>query len=383
MGDSVDSDRRVGLVRLAQVVAAVLVVVGLCAWGYFALFTIGVTVDGKRYRLPAATIVGDLTVRKIVARKPGDLVSAKGHRVLSKGGGGQPFVTDGARTLGPDQTVLGAGPLSSHDGTDTVEKTRVTTEAIDPPTEYQGVGPIESVLKEGTPGVREITWGLVSKQVVRKRETMAPLPRLVARRSLQSGDKTVALTFDDGPWQGSTKAIVSILQKNHVKATFFMIGRQARQAPGLARIVTRAGMAVGNHTDTHSYGFGKMSEASVFKEISYAQSDIKKATGQVPKVFRPPGGIKNKTMYAVLKKLGMRWALWTIDTGDWKRPSPGKITSIATKNARSGAVILMHDGGGDRSSTVKALPGIIKKLRSLGYHFVTVDELSALPHYMG
>lgn len=383
MGASIDSGGLNKPVLLLQIAGAVLVVAGLCAWAYFGLLTIGVSVDGKHYRLPSATTVADLLERKIVVRRPGNLVSAKGHRVLTKGGGGQPYLTDGTRTLGIGETVLGAGELSSHDGTDTVEKTRVTTEAIDPPTEYRGAGPIETTAEEGTPGVREITWGVVSKQVVRKRQVTAPVPRVVVRRALQHGDKTIALTFDDGPWPGSTKAIVEILKKNHVTATFFMIGRQARKSPSLARIVTKAGMAVGNHTDTHSYGFGKMNESTVHKEISYAQHDISKATGQTPKVFRPPGGIKNKHMYKVLKKFDMTWALWTIDTGDWKRPSAGKITSIATKNARRGAVILMHDGGGDRSSTVKALPGIIKKLKSQGYSFVTLDALSSLPHTMG
>jgi peptidoglycan/xylan/chitin deacetylase (PgdA/CDA1 family) len=383
MDERIDSGGRRRLVRVIQIAAAVLAVAGLAAWGYFGLLTIGVSVDGKHHRLPSATTVGDLLERKIVVRRSGDLVSAKGHRVLTKGAGGRPYLTDGNRTLTVGETVLGSGQLVSHDGTDTIEKTRVTTEAIDPPTEYRGAGPIETTVETGTPGVREITWGVVSKQAVRKREVTAPVPRVVARRGLRPGDKTIALTFDDGPWPGSTKEIVSILKKNHVTATFFMIGRQARKSPALARAVTKAGMAVGNHTDTHSYGFGKMNESTVYKEISYAQHDIRKATGQTPKVFRPPGGIKNKHTAKVLKKFGMTWALWTIDTGDWKRPSAGKITSIATKNARPGAVILMHDGGGDRSSTVKALPGIIKKLRSKGYSFVTLDALSSLPHTMG
>lgn len=362
-------------------------VFGIAAVGaalYFTVFTFAASIDGKSLRLSSSAKAGDVFERKLVARQPGDLVSAKKHKVLVKGGGEPPYLSADGRKLSADDALRGKGALASHDGTDTVEATRVTTQTISMPVRYVGSGPIESTVETGSPGVREVTVGVKSGEVVRKREKVAPVTQVVVRGYAKTTEaKVVCLTFDDGPWPKTTKAIVKILKDNGVKATFFQIGRQARRSPSIARAVTDAGLEVGNHSETHSYSFGRMKAAGVLKEISQAQYDIKRATGKAPTFFRPPGGITNKTMGAALKKLDLGWALWHVDTADWKRPSPDKIVSRVMRNVRPGAVILMHDGGGDRTNTVKALPTIIKKLRERGYTFVNLDEMSSVPHGMG
>jgi len=384
MGEDATTHTAPQSTKVLQGAAVVLAAVVVAAVLYFTVFTIGVQLDGKSLRLSSDTTAGDIFKRDLAHRQAGDLLSAKSRKMLTKGGGGQPYLSAGGRVLSPEDPLRGVGDLTSHDGTDTVEATRVTTQTIPTPVRYEGSGPVESTIETGSPGVREVTVGAISGQVVRKRQKVAAVARVVVRSYSQSDEeKVVCLTFDDGPWPTTTKAIIKILKDNAVTATFFQIGRQARHSPSIARAVTDAGLEVGNHSENHSYSFGRMSASGVSKEISQAQYDIKRATGKAPTFFRPPGGITNKTMGAALKKLDLGWVLWSIDTGDWKRPSPGKIVSRVMRNVRPGAVVLMHDGGGDRTNTVKALPTIIQKLKEQGYTFVTLDALSSVPHRMG
>jgi peptidoglycan-N-acetylglucosamine deacetylase len=384
MGEDTTTQARMLSPRMLQGAALVFGIAALGAALYFTVFTFGASIDGRSVRLSSSATAGEVFARDLVARKPGDLVSAKSHKVLVKGGGGQPYLSASGRTLTPNDSLRGKGDLKSHDGTDTVEATRVTTQTIPVPVRYEGSGPIETTVATGSPGVREVTVGTISGQVVRKREKVTPVTRVIVKGYAKtSQERVVCLTFDDGPWPKTTNAIIKILQDNGVTATFFQIGRQARHSPSIARAVAEAGLEVGNHSENHSYSFGRMKASGVLKEISQAQYDIRRATGKAPTFFRPPGGITNKTMGAALKKLDLGWVLWSIDTGDWKRPSPGKIVSRVMRNVRPGAVVLMHDGGGDRTNTVKALPTIIKKLKEQGYTFVTLDELSSVPHHMG
>lgn len=350
---------------------------------YATVWTVSFTIDGRPMRLRADSTVGDLFSRHIVVRKPGNLVSAKTHRLLKPGVGGQPFVSMGGQVLTADSKLVRSATLVSCDGTDTTEPTRVETETIPIPTRYVGSGPIVSVIETGSPGVRRVVVGTISNEVVRKKQIVAPVARVVSRVEPNSGAKVVALTFDDGPWPGSTKAILKVLKKYGVKATFFEIGQQARRMPALSRAVADAGMELGNHSETHPLTFGHLPASAVASQIKVAENNIFKASGQKPKFLRPPGGFTNPAMYPVLSKLNMGWILWDVDTDDWKRPGSGAIVSRVMRHVRPGAVVLMHDGGGDRSQTVKALPTIIKNLKAAGYSFVTVDELPKVPHTMG
>jgi peptidoglycan/xylan/chitin deacetylase (PgdA/CDA1 family) len=368
---------------LIGAVAGVAVVVAALAI-YLTTLTVSFTLDGTPQRLSAGARVSDLFARGLVKRRSGNLVSAaSGHRVLRAGDGGQPFVESGSEVLTPTAVISSNARLTSHDGTDVVEPTRITTETIAFSVQYVGDGPVESVIESGSPGVREIKVGVISNQLVSKRKIVSPVDRIIRRSPVYAGTKVVALTFDDGPWPGSTEAILNVLKKYGVVATFFEIGRQARQMPSLSHDVAAAGMELGNHSETHPLNLGKLSAQAVSNEITYAEHDIQKASGQAPAYFRPPGGNTTAAMYPVLSKLGMRWIQWDVDTDDWKRPSASRIKDRVLENVRPGAVVLMHDGGGDRSHTVQALPGIIQGLRAMGYSFVKVSALRTVPHRMG
>ena len=364
-----------GAVSLTAVIVAVIL--------YLTVFTVGVKLDGRAVRLRSGSTVGDIFSAKLVDRHSGDLVAAKDRRVLQRGGGGSAYVEEDGRVLASGDPLPPLAQLTSYNGTDTVEQTRMATEVVEIPIRYEGTGPLETVVTSGSPGVRQLTVGVVSGQVVAKRVTVPAVARVVRRTPLFTGAKTVALTFDDGPWPGSTVAILKILQQNGVKATFFEIGRQARQMPSLSRQVANAGMEMGNHSESHPLNIGHLSAVGVANQITQAQYDIKRASGKAPLFFRPPGGNTTPAMYPVLTKLKLGWVQWDIDTDDWKRPSAGNIVSKVLRNVTPGSVVLMHDGGGDRSHTVAALPAIIKGLKAQGYVFVTVSALQSVPHRMG
>ncbi len=188
-----------------------------------------------------------------------------------------------------------------------------------------------------------------------------------------SQHREVALTFDDGPGP-YTPQIVSVLEHEHAPATFFEVGVEEHYFhAGTADIVAH-GYPIGDHTETHA----PMSTLSRKKQ----QSQLLQETAAIgdfgapfPNMFRPPYGLWNSTTLALLKKYRMLMILWTVDTSDYQMPGVQTIVDRALEGARPGAIILLHDAGGDRSETVAALPMIIKGLRKKGYKLVTVPRL--------
>ncbi|WP_228061457.1 polysaccharide deacetylase family protein [[Phormidium] sp. LEGE 05292] len=190
-------------------------------------------------------------------------------------------------------------------------------------------------------------------------------------------NKVVALTFDDGPWPKYTNEILEILKKNNIKATFFWIGRNLVTYPEIAKQVVAAGHAIGNHTWSHSYR--KMSQANAAKEIDQTAAIIERTTNVKTTLFRPPGGILNNGPAGYARSRKYAVLLWSDDSEDYaKKLTVNTIINRVLKSAKPGGMLLMHDGGGDRSRTVQALPTIINSLKNQGYKFVTVPELLAM-----
>ena len=194
----------------------------------------------------------------------------------------------------------------------------------------------------------------------------------IRQAKLDSQHKAIALTFDDGPWPTTTIQILDILKKNNIKATFFWVGRYLQTYPELGKQVVAAGHAIGNHTWSHQYI--KYNEDSAAREIDRTSSLIEELTGLKTLMFRPPGGILNNGLAAYAHKNNYAVVLWSADSLDWRTPTQSLMDNVM-KQANSGGIVLMHDGGGNRSRTVQALPDIIARLRKEGYHFVTVPEL--------
>ncbi len=177
---------------------------------------------------------------------------------------------------------------------------------------------------------------------------------------------SVALTFDDGPWPGSTDRILAVLQKFEVPATFFVVGSLAARFPQLVRMEADAGMAFGDHSFDHPLvpPFGRQPASKARSEMAMTM-DALAAAGVRPALFRPPGGSYAPSTLDIARSLGLRVVLWSVDPADW---TPGittkQIVARVLSAVQPGSIVLLHDGGGDRTATLKALPAIIKGIRT-------------------
>lgn len=191
-----------------------------------------------------------------------------------------------------------------------------------------------------------------------------------------TNEKVVALTYDDGPNPIYTPQILKILDKYHVKATFFMIGSKMEQNPDIAKQVAEAGHAIGNHTYSHPANIEKCTPAQVKLEINRCEAIIVRLTGQKPTIFRTPKGLINGTVATIAEDEGYQTILWTVSADHHDAPTPELMTQRVLKHIAPGAIILAHDGMYPiRWKDVAATPLIIESLQKKGYRFVTVPEL--------
>jgi peptidoglycan-N-acetylglucosamine deacetylase len=200
--------------------------------------------------------------------------------------------------------------------------------------------------------------------------------------------RTVALTFDDGPGD-DTAALLDVLRKRHVRATFFVVGANANARPGLVTREAADGHLIGDHTWHHVYPRqvpGGWTSSYLRAEMTRTNRVVSAATGRPVCWFRPPGGFLPTTLLPTAHALGMRVALWSVDPQDWQlqgahagsaRPQTQLAQTIVSRVsaglAQQHPVILLHDGGGSRRASVAAVARIIDLYRAHGYRFVRLD----------
>jgi peptidoglycan/xylan/chitin deacetylase (PgdA/CDA1 family) len=188
-----------------------------------------------------------------------------------------------------------------------------------------------------------------------------------------SQHREIALTFDDGPGP-FTPAVLSILERTGAPATFFEVGVLERYFHVSTAAIVARGYPIGDHTEAHA-PMGRLSPRDQRAQL-LAQIAATGAYGApFPRLFRPPYGSWDPATLRLLRKYKMLMVMWTVDTSDYRRPGVSAIVHSAVQGARPGAIILMHDAGGDRSQTVAALPRIIRALHARGYKLVTVPKL--------
>ena len=199
--------------------------------------------------------------------------------------------------------------------------------------------------------------------------------KIISQVKLSSSKKAIALTFDDGPHPTTTPQVLSILKENHIKGTFFLIGQNLKNFPKIGQQIVVDGHVLGNHT-WHHWG-GQMMDFLAAQEIEDTAALIYKITGVKSPLFRPPHGYLFNGLADYARKRKDVVVLWTVDSGDWQRQniSVDGIVKQVVDSATPGGIVLMHDGGGDCSKTVQALPKIINELKERGYTFVSVPEL--------
>ncbi|WP_406198685.1 glycosyltransferase [Streptomyces sp. NBC_01017] len=192
-------------------------------------------------------------------------------------------------------------------------------------------------------------------------------------------DKTIALTFDDGPNPTWTPQVLAILEKHDIPATFFLVGSMVSRYPGIVADMVEQGNEVGIHTFTH-VDLSYQSDARVNREMQQTQLALAGAAGITTTLFRAPYSSETDAVdnysWPVYKKLGEQGytsVFVDTDSDDWKRPGVSKIIKWATPDDGEGASVLFHDAGGERSQTIKALPAYIEKMKAKGYTFTTIS----------
>ncbi|MFJ8039889.1 polysaccharide deacetylase family protein [Kitasatospora sp. NPDC096147] len=188
-------------------------------------------------------------------------------------------------------------------------------------------------------------------------------------------EPTVALTFDDGPHPEHTPQVLEVLARHGIRAAFFCIGLHATAHPGLVRRIVAEGHLLGNHTWSHAY-LPDLGPLGLRHQLGSTGEALAEASGAgLPTLMRPPYGGRSAALMELVAEAGLTTVLWDVETNDWARPGAEVIAGRVLRRVRPGSVVLMHDGGGDRSQTVAALPLMIAGLRRRGYRFVTPDEL--------
>lgn len=194
-------------------------------------------------------------------------------------------------------------------------------------------------------------------------------------------NKVVALTFDDGPYPPYTDQILDILKEDDVKATFFIVGKNAAMHPELVRRIVMEGHQIGNHT-YHHIDLLKANRRTVTDELAGTNDLLFSITGIKPHIVRPPHGFRDPVVLEVMAELGLKVVEWSVMSRDWTNPGVEEIVNRTLDRITNGSVVLLHDGDGiksqaSRAQTVAATRLIIQQLKTKGYTFVTVDDIFA------
>jgi peptidoglycan-N-acetylglucosamine deacetylase len=192
---------------------------------------------------------------------------------------------------------------------------------------------------------------------------------------VETTEPILALTFDDGPDPVYTPQVLDLLLRHRVKATFFLVGARARARPDLVARMRAEGHEIGNHTERHERTL--LQPLSRFEqELREGEQTLGLATAR-PKLFRPPGIWLRPSQQAAAARLGYLTVLGSAYAYDPYRPPARYIEWVIAKNLRPGAIVVLHDAGGDRSHTVNALPAILHAARAKDLRWVTLSDLLA------
>ncbi len=337
--------------------------------GMFAWFSVSadaserivVRVEGRSFVLGESSRTVDAALA--LARRPlraGSLRSAVTGRVLVPDVDPARVTVNGllASTSARLRTDDEVGVTDGMDATEPVVERRVTL----PPPPLPEVE--EGLWRPGRPRVELLRVGQLSEEVVTRavlEEEQPPQPET---------DKVVALTFDDGPDPRWTPAVMQILQEDGVRATFCVVASSGRRFPDLVRAQHDAGHAHCDHTVDHP-NLARRSRAEVLSEVGEGAAFLESVDGAWPQLFRAPWGVLSAEVVQVARTLRLRVLGWTVDSSDYLKSPPEVIVSRTMAGIRPGAVVLLHDGGGDRTNTIAALRPLIQALKTEGYRFAT------------
>ncbi len=189
--------------------------------------------------------------------------------------------------------------------------------------------------------------------------------------------KEVAISFDCAWGVDYTDSILSTMETEGIKSTFFMVEFWTEKYPDYVKKISDAGHEIGTHSATHPH-MSKLSKEAIIKELSTSSLAIEKITNKKVEVFRPPYGDYDDLLIDTAKELGLYTIQWDVDSLDWKNLSAGEIEKRVISRVKNGSIVLFHNQG---LHTHEALPRIIKRLKAEGYKFVTIGELIYRENY--
>lgn len=249
--------------------------------------------------------------------------------------------------------------------------------------DYNGEGEILSIQNVPQPGERTLTMDPQVNLVTDETFPKLPLGYLIDRRGRQKNKMNI--TFDDGPDPRFTPQVLDILKQYQVPATFFLVGLEAESNIGLVRRMVSEGHEIGNHTFTHP-NIEDISVRQLEIELNLTQRLFESKLGRQSLLFRPPYGVDSEPEIPaevrpleIVQKMGYLLVGERPDSNDWFLKDPDQIVKTTLDQASRGNILLLHDAGGDRSATVRALPQIITELRRRGYEFVLLSALLNRP----
>ena len=368
-----------------------LLLVGSIAGGavylYFNPLHYNVTVNGTTAKVDRNATIADVIEAGYATPAPGNLLAIDGSLALEGGGDAFAATVNGTPTNDPGYVLEKDAVVEIGDGADTTEEYVETEEVVphgtvetDTSAGAYWAGSLH-VYQKGEDGTKVTRTGSVSGITVTE-QTKDPVDSGYRIYNANVGeDKVVALTFDDGPWPETTAQILDVLEANGAKATFFTIGEQISYNTDLVQREHSIGCQVCTHTWDHASGSGQgvnityMSADEQINEVQRGYEAIKEALGEEPShVLRAPGGNYYGDAIANLEPYVDAEIGWNVDTEDWQRPGADVIYE-RIMSVQPGQVVLMHDGGGDRTQTVEAVSRAVPELIAQGYRLVTIDEL--------
>lgn len=368
---------------VAIVVVAILLIVGGVA-GFYFMRPISITVDGAKRTVAFNTTYSKLHDDGVLSASNGNLVAVDGS-VLQTGKGG-PFKAydNGELVANNNSRVQRDSNITESTGDDVTENCSIT-EKTEPWTwDIEDCGRQDTYnfsigmwVTNGTDGVDKVETGSISGKTAVAADSQKMVPRMVRHyfTNKTGGQKTIALTFDDGPSQ-YTQQVLDTLSKYGAVGTFYEVGNNIQQYPEQSKAVIAQGSEIGNHSLTHNNYYNAGNADVVKSEVTQTNQIIKDTTGETCTDIRPPGGFWSDSLWKTLDGQCTLCVGWSIDTEDWKKPGVDSIVNTALEQAEAGDVVLMHDGGGDRSQSVAALDTICSTLKQRGFTFVTVSQMA-------
>lgn len=369
---------------IAVAVVVVLAIVGIFAFNnWMGSKPVEVTLNGDQVTISGAErSVGGLLDNNVVSVTPGNYVAVDGSTIRQGEGTRCTAKVNGNDTDDMGMHLNGGDKIEISNGTDITEPyTDSEPQTLPHKTELKGVGAVHLYSSNAQDGEQVTRTGKKSG-ITATVTTKEPVDNIVQYYNVNSnGDKVIALTFDDGPWDKQTDEILDILEQNDAKATFFTVGQCISGHEKELQRAASMGCEIGTHTWDHAEGSGegvsliKMSTDERKQEVQKGLEAIKNATDQeASTIFRCPGGNFDTSVATDLEGIVTAEIGWNVDTTDWKKPGADVIAQ-RIQSAGPGNIILMHDGGGDRSQTIEGLRQALPKLKEQGYSFITVQEL--------